>query len=311
MKKHQKTLLTVAIVIIVLGTFLSIIGVVMGAGKMRGYMGRRGEEDIEFGLGDYDESGNMEEVKSIRMEFGYGEVRFVTGDELRIRGTNVADDDVDSYMEGDTWVFRYDDERDGWGGWFLWGVGFRWREQPQFEVTIPEGFAARDISLTLDAGTLYAEELSGDTIDVEVGAGTYTIREVSAVDKLSVEVGAGEMVIDNMRVGDVEMDCGAGRIDAEGSILGNAEVDCGIGEVDVNVDGDPDQFNYKVDCGLGEVRINDQSYKVSASVDRENGADHDFVVKCGVGSVDVDIEQEGSDEENWRRGSDVGSWDEE
>jgi hypothetical protein len=286
MKKYQKNLLIAAIVVIVVGTFLAIVGAVTSAGEIGNFIDRRWERNLTIGLDDEDDV--MQDVESLELEVTYGEVRIVTGNEFRVRGANVSKNSVSSYMDGDKWIIRYNYR--GFRGWPIIGW-FNWQTTPKFEITIPNDFIANELSLSLGAGELKADAIVGDRISIELGAGSCRVYQVIARESLSVDVGAGSMEINGMDVKDLNMSCGAGRIFAEGRITGNGDVDCGVGEITLDLIANPDLYHFTVDCALGQVRINGDYYNFSTSINHNKMADYTFNVNCGIGKVNLDMNE--------------------
>lgn len=142
----------------------------------------------------------------------------------------------------------------------------------KIEITVPREAVFREVCLEIGAGTLQAEGITADEIEIMIGA--------------------GEGIFTGVRAGDFSAECGAGEITLSGSISGKADLDCGMGTITLRLQGEPEQFDYEVDCGMGEVRIGDiyQGGGFAAEKEIRNGAGRMMEIDCGMGEIEVDFE---------------------
>ncbi|MCP1102624.1 DUF4097 and DUF4098 domain-containing protein YvlB [Aequitasia blattaphilus] len=135
------------------------------------------------------------------------------------------------------------------------------------------------------------QKLQLDEVDLELGAGQLQVNNLSAKE-IHLEVGAGEGKLEDFQGDYVTIKNGAGRVEATGDATRNLDVETGVGEVVVGVKGDSTDYNYSVSSGIGEVRIGETSYGgIGSDGNVSNNSDRDIKVECGVGKVAISFNQ--------------------
>lgn len=127
-------------------------------------------------------------------------------------------------------------------------------------------------------------------VTVELGAGEMVWNELQA-DVVSVELGAGEFVAKNTVVGDLKVDLGAGECLIQGKLQGNVKVDCAAGEVTLIHSGAEEEFDYDIDCSVGSVQVGKEKYSGLATAKKvDNDASKTMEISVAAGSVEVEFE---------------------
>lgn len=141
-----------------------------------------------------------------------------------------------------------------------------------------------------NAGKLIIQLPNGramEDVSLEIGAGQLTIEQINT-GCLDINVGAGQAVVKKFEVKDLNVDCGAGKAKLSGAVNRKAEVDCGVGEVVMNLTGGQNDYDYELDCGIGELKVGTDSYTGLGSERRiNNGTGKKMELSCGIGKVDV------------------------
>ncbi len=236
-------------------------------------------------------------VESLHLDIKYGKVTIVEGDRFRIDAENILENGIKSYTEGSTWYIKeqYSDENSfnffGWRVPFTFQFfGFGNEYYPQIIITIPSDLMADQVTIDLGAGEIKIEELNTRIADFEIGAGSLNVRSLSVSDKLNAEVGAGELSIKRLIAKDAVLDCGVGSIDLAGEILGDLDADCGVGQIVLDLEGKEEDYNYNISCGIGEIKLNDKRFEFSADeIIRNDNTIGTFNLNCSVGSLTVNI----------------------
>lgn len=126
-----------------------------------------------------------------------------------------------------------------------------------------------------------------EDVSLEVGAGQLIIEQINT-GCLDINVGAGQAVVKQFEVKDLNIDCGAGQAELSGTVARKAEVDCGVGEVVMNLSGTQNEYDYELDCGIGELRVGSDSYTGLGSKRHiDNGTGKKMEINCGIGRVEV------------------------
>lgn len=130
---------------------------------------------------------------------------------------------------------------------------------------------------TIDA-RIYLPAKAYDEFLIDVGAGEVTIEDIEC-NTAKVDSGAGEITVNNMTCkGVLKADTGAGKIDISGAVTGGLKLSVGAGEISYagTVNGDID-----ASCGVGECDI--------ALTDSEEEYSKKYTVSTSVGMGDVTV----------------------
>lgn len=290
MKSVSKIFLGLACITISLGILIVILAYAIGGGKAYSYS----NTDYTYELDAY-----AEEVTSIDFNLSYGKVKIKTGDDFHVRIENMPEDGYKSYVSQGTWIIKEDFSNENVIRIFDWnipvtsiGIGFGKNDfkAASITITIPEDFHGKDIKIDLGAGSLYADKLSADTVELTVGAGSMEVETLHATNLMEIENGAGNLIIHEMSARDVDVDCGVGDIKIKGIIERDCNVQTGVGNVFLDIKGDEENYNYTVDCGIGHVIINDNSYNgITDTTIRNNNSVGTFRLECGIGKIELHV----------------------
>lgn len=118
------------------------------------------------------------------------------------------------------------------------------------------------------------------------------IPEGFRFEETELNVGAGDVQIENLDTKNLEIECGVGSIDLSGIIRGNADLDCGVGEIRMSLAQKEQDFDYNIDCGVGEISVGSMDFDgLGAERKVNNGASQKINVDCGVGSINITFEE--------------------
>lgn len=299
MKKGYRAIIIAAAVLIGTGIVATASGLMMGAsfrntsfGVMEignGHFALIGGDNMENGNGNnnaYDDgshsgnnsennSGNREswktlldesytDVTSLDWDIGAGEVIVTQGDSFSVQVEGDDSSKFRSWVEEGEWVIesKYNER-------------FRPMNDRHFvmNITLPKDFVAREIDISIGAGTLTADLLRS--------------RE------LSMEVGAGQIEVDLMEAQDTDLSAGMGQINVNSSRLtGEISLDSGMGQIDVEIEGKDADYGGSYDVGMGAVWVGGHGGSGLASSGSWNPqATNRIEVKCGMGQVNVNFSE--------------------
>lgn len=162
----------------------------------------------------------------------------------------------------------------------------------EVELLLPDEMQLEDINIDVAAGEVDSsyENLAADKAVLSVDAGEANIAYFSVKEKLSATVGAGTIELENLSVGDLELDCGVGEIDIDGSVNGDISGSCGVGTLSIELVGEKEDYNYSIDCGIGEIAIDNDTYSsLGSEKDIDHNAGKDMALDCGVGTIRVEF----------------------
>ncbi len=122
------------------------------------------------------------------------------------------------------------------------------------KVVVPEGTKLEKLYVELNAGEVKLQDLAAETVYVEVNAGNCDIRRLSCGKKADVELNAGN--------------------------------------ADISLVGAYEDYNYQVDVNLGNVIIDENSFAgLSSEKTIENGAACTVSVEVNAGNLDISFEK--------------------
>lgn len=231
-------------------------------------------------------------VEHIDFEIAYGDVEIIEGNNFSINAVNLLKDELESYVAEGTWYIRTNETNSIqlFGSRFQLKGLFGWREEniPQITITIPKDFVAGTFRLDISAGEVEANTIHATTGDFNVDAGRLSVNELNLTNSSKYRVGAGEMVLKNVNLKDIDLECGVGRIEVEGTVLGDNSIETGVGDVSLLLNGDKNDYNYKFDVGIGDIEIDGYSHHRFDNIEN-NATDNQLNLQCGIGKITVDF----------------------
>ena len=123
-------------------------------------------------------------------------------------------------------------------------------------------------------------------LNLNLGAGSVNIDNLMVFNSASIDGGAGETVIKNSDINNLELDMGIGRFSITATIPGNSDIDHGVGEAIINLLGDAVEYQIDISKGLGSVSVDGKNINNNSIIG--NGMNK-IDLDCGVGSVVVNF----------------------
>lgn len=225
-------------------------------------------------------------VKSLDISVNYGRLSVQKGSRFAIEGQNLNLNDIKSYVKDGTWFVE--DTRNMRSRFF--GIEANTDYNSWIRIYIPDDFNGKRINISLGAGTIDIEEISGDKVTLDVGAGKIQADKLTAGKEADFTVGAGKIKVDSIEASNADFDCGMGDITVNGVLTGDSEIECGLGQITLDLDGKEDDYNYFIDSDVGSVIINDEKYNFNSETKKLNkNAKGGFDIECGVGNVTIKV----------------------
>lgn len=131
-----------------------------------------------------------------------------------------------------------------------------------------------------------------DSLRLHIGAGYFRTRDVSlTATRSQVDVGAGNLVLGNVKSGATIIRCGVGNLEFTGSVERLVKIDCGMGNVSLNLKGNPADYSIEGKVGLGSIRFNDIKKDGVGTLACTEQKENHFSVNCGMGSIKITMAQ--------------------
>lgn len=155
-------------------------------------------------------------------------------------------------------------------------------------LCIPEGKVFDRVELITGAGRLTVEQLSAETLVLELGAGEVRINELNASREADIAGGAGQITVDSGVLHDLDLEMGVGELNLTAALTGDCELELGIGQSNIKVLGDRAEYRLDLQKGLGSLTVDG----VDVSNTKANtGGHHSLTIHGGIGAIYVDFVQ--------------------
>lgn len=133
------------------------------------------------------------------------------------------------------------------------------------------------------------EEMNFEEVSISIGAGELNIENIRA-GSLDVEAGVGEIDIQNFTTEELDAECGAGSIYLQGEAKQEIDINCNVGNVDYTAAGSFNDYNYDLKCSVGEIELDGVTYTgLGREKKIEQGQAREMNIECSVGSVTVNF----------------------
>ncbi len=147
-----------------------------------------------------------------------------------------------------------------------------------------------EIDLELGAGQMNLNNLKAGDMEMNLGAGQ-VLAEGLRAENVVISVGAGDVTLEQAKLGTLKMDVGAGNCEIGGTISGNVEAECAMGNISFKLTGEETDFNYVIQCVTGNITIVDKEYSgVANEQNIDNQGGKTMDIECAMGNVEVAFE---------------------
>lgn len=303
MKKFTKGMLITAGIFGVLGIGLSASGAAMGATM----------DSVEL-LRDFRDRVNAELTETGYYDDDYDDYDDYDDDEIHDRAVTKSSNNVQGITEGGVRSYTLNDvtKLDVELSWDAF-VMESW-DKNEFGVEI-EGDEKEEVSVLQQGQEVklaskkpgekheeprtvtfyYPENTSFREVDIEIGAGTAELMDAITADDFSFTVGAGSgSSYDRINAGEISLEVGVGVLDLDIVEAWEIDGECGMGSLDATFAGREDDYFIRTEGGLNSMTIGSNELGgVSGNHSFGNkGAAHTVELECGMGSINIDFEEE-------------------
>lgn len=272
MKKVQKIIKYLAIAF---GLYLAINiigGIVFGATMLLGIdMGLNAISEVtEVTVMDYEES--FTNIEKLDIKINAADFEIKVGEELKVVLKDV-NEKAEVKAQGKT--LKITDAKVKWN--MVSNIN------PSITLYIPEGITFKETKIEMGAGVTNIESLNTDNLELELGAGQVLINNCTAKQS-DIDCGAGKVEIKNANLADLELNTGIGECSFNGYILGNSEIECGIGKLILDLDGGKDLYSIKANHGIGAITINGEKVQENETV---GSGENKIKIEGGIGEIQI------------------------
>lgn len=155
-------------------------------------------------------------------------------------------------------------------------------------VTVPDKKSFKKVALSAGAGDIFIESLSCGSLDLDLGAGQIDIDYIRAKNDANIDGGAGEMVIASGDINNLDISLGVGKTELKALLTGKSTVEAGVGELVLTLQGKKDDYTVFAETGIGEFSVDGE--RVSDGYTVGDGAGL-VEIEGGIGAVRVNFEE--------------------
>lgn len=229
-------------------------------------------EDKESVTGNYSDvlfyEYETSSVKSLVLNFGAAEIVMISGNKYCVETRGINKNDLNCYLSNDG-VLTVNNSRKL--NINFWSHERKSRMVPRILLTVPEN--------------AFIEKLK-----ISIGAGNFITKNVSLRYNVgSLDVGAGNLVLNELHGGKLNLRCGMGNLDYTGVLKGIVNIDCGMGSIKLRLKGNESDYSYDAKVGLGDFRFNNEKKSGVCKVLNNARKENHFSVNCGMGSVNIEV----------------------
>lgn len=176
------------------------------------------------------------------------------------------------------------EQRDG----TLWiqekNAGTVFNHNVSITLLLPAQTVFRTAKLKTGAGTVDADFLAADKMELQFGAGEVTIETLIANTEAKIKGGVGEITVKDGRLANLNGEMGIGEIKLTGELTGTCDLDLSIGSAKITLKGDRDSYCIETKKGLGEISVGGEKVKDGAV--RGSGKNR-VKINGGIGEIRI------------------------
>lgn len=172
---------------------------------------------------------------------------------------------------------------------------FKRKNNYQLVIYLPKDEVYDEVSINSGAGRIDVEKLTTKKLSLDLGAGEVEIDELNVLEETEVDGGAGKFSIHKGNIHKLDLDMGVGKLELTATITGNSKIEAGVGEADIHLLGNESDYKIKVSKGIGKTTL-DGNY-VKDNTYYGNGSNI-LYIDGGIGRIDISFENHFITEEN-------------
>lgn len=161
---------------------------------------------------------------------------------------------------------------------------------PTMVLTLPQDLLLEKIELEVAAGEIVADWLEADELEISMDAGSLVLTQAKADRKAELSVGMGEIQIDRLEAPAVEAECEVGAVTIKRLDGSAIKLECELGEMEVTLAGQVEDYAFTGSCELGELIYGGASYGNIKKLHLGSGA-RTVKADCEMGELQIIFEK--------------------
>jgi len=140
-------------------------------------------------------------------------------------------------------------------------ISFGMNKSESLVIAIPEDMEFESVKIDAGAGNIEIEALKTKELELDLGAGEVSVRELVTTKETDIDGGAGSITIQSASLHNLDFDMGIGEVRLVSEITGNSDIDFGVGETNITLLGDLNDYQIRMNRGLGEATLDGEHMK--------------------------------------------------
>lgn len=140
------------------------------------------------------------------------------------------------------------------------------------------------LDIDIGAGKIEMENVKIDKLSLDTGAATAKMKDLTVISQADIDTGIGEIFIENADISNLDLDAGIGNVEYSGYLRGANDVDCGVGSVNINLTGTEAMYKIIAERGIGELNINGNSLSGTQTIGEGSNI---LKLSGGIGSLNI------------------------
>lgn len=143
-------------------------------------------------------------------------------------------------------------------------------------IIIPRNTTLNEVQIDSGAGNIQINGLNTNNLSLDFGAGKATINNLYVNNKTEIDIGTGEVIIDNGIINNLDLDGGVGNFILNAKLTGNNQISTGIGNLSINLLDSLNNYKIKTERGIGKTKLNNSNIK------------NNIVYGTGINLIDIE-----------------------
>lgn len=170
-------------------------------------------------------------------------------------------------------------------------IGIHTGSADKMIVDVPADMKLEKVTAEMGAGQLIMDEIAAGEMEIHVGAGALELDSICA-DEFLVQLGAGQVIAEDVDILNAAVDVSMGECSMTGEIRGNLKANCDMGDLTMELLGSAEDHNYSVNCSAGNIDLDGYQMSVLAGQKEiDNEADSEYELSCNLGNITVKFEE--------------------
>lgn len=150
-------------------------------------------------------------------------------------------------------------------------------------VYLPNEVVLDVLSIDSGAGEILIENLSVNKLDLDIGAGNVNIDKLTVNNSSDISGGTGSLAIKDGKINNLNLEVGVGSTDINLVLTGYNEIEAGVGKLNLNLLDSIDNYKINLEKGIGAIKLND----ANVNNNTYGTGNNTIKVEAGIGSIEI------------------------